>query len=196
MCNPERSYRLQQVGARASFTCSRVFANWRLILLTFCCWRQNPVGRWRLNYSSGSNWPCSRTSSPTSSGDRRYQTAWSFWEVLRMAKWPFWWSRRPSSVAERFRLNCVGAGSRREPRNSRSIFNSSSVTMGADNPTWGEARIADRLRLKWAFESRRERSEIPEGGPSTGRTPDSGATMLIFVRNHARAIVDCDFSWS
>jgi hypothetical protein len=31
-------------------------------------------------------------------------------------------------------------------------------TMAADNPTWGEARIADELRLKLAFESRRERS--------------------------------------
>ena len=67
-------------------------------------------------------------------------------------------------------------------------------TMAADNPTWGEARIADELRLKLGLRvSPRTVRKYLTGGSSSGRTPDPAQRWLTFVRNHARAIVACDF---
>src|SRR6202521_5575023 len=67
-------------------------------------------------------------------------------------------------------------------------------TMGADNPTWGEARIADELQLKLGIRvSPRTIRKYLSGGSSSGRTPDPAQRWLTFVRNHAQAIVACDF---
>ena len=66
--------------------------------------------------------------------------------------------------------------------------------MGADNPTWGEARIADELQLKLGIRvSPRTIRKYLSGGSSSGRTPDPAQRWLTFVRNHAQAIVACDF---
>jgi len=65
--------------------------------------------------------------------------------------------------------------------------------MGADNPTWGEARIADELQLKLGIRvSPRTIRKYPSSS-SSGRTPDPAQRWLTFVRNHAQAIVACDF---
>ena len=67
-------------------------------------------------------------------------------------------------------------------------------TMAADNPTWGEARIADELRLKLGIRvSSRTVRKYLTGGFSSGSHVRSSAAMLTFVHNHAKAIVACDF---
>ena len=68
------------------------------------------------------------------------------------------------------------------------------VTMAKDNPTWGEERIADELRLKLEVMvsprtvGRYLRTRQPRRGG--GRRSQRWAT---FVRNHAHAVVACDF---
>jgi putative transposase len=65
--------------------------------------------------------------------------------------------------------------------------------MVRENPTWGEARVASELSLKLGISvsPRTVRAYwpqdlIPSRGPSSQR-------WMTFVRNHARAIVACDF---
>src|SRR5229473_6343528 len=67
------------------------------------------------------------------------------------------------------------------------------VTMARANPTWGEDRIADELLLKLGLVvSPRtagrylRRMRPPRGGRSSQR-------WATFVRNHARAVLACDF---
>jgi putative transposase len=66
---------------------------------------------------------------------------------------------------------------------------------GCDNPTWGEERIANELLLKLGLRvsPRTVRKYLPKRlnrGPGT-RVPSQ--RWSTFVRNHARAIVACDF---
>ena len=64
--------------------------------------------------------------------------------------------------------------------------------MARENPTWGEERIADELSLKLGIRvsprtvRRYLDSFRPWGGTSNQR-------WSIFARNHAKAIVACDF---
>lgn len=66
--------------------------------------------------------------------------------------------------------------------------------MALDNPTWGEERIAHELLLELGLRlsPRTVRTYMPEqsDGPCDGRGDQRCAT---FVRNHAEAIVACDF---
>ncbi|MDH5455479.1 MAG: helix-turn-helix domain-containing protein [Gammaproteobacteria bacterium] len=67
--------------------------------------------------------------------------------------------------------------------------------MALDNPTWGEERIAHELLLKLGLRLsprtvRKYMPERPSDGPNGGRADQRWAT---FVRNHAEAIVACDF---
>jgi transposase InsO family protein len=65
--------------------------------------------------------------------------------------------------------------------------------MAAENPIWGEERIADELKLKLGVHvsPRTGAKYLRRGGPV--RTPDPKHRWSTFVRNHARAIVACDF---
>jgi hypothetical protein len=64
--------------------------------------------------------------------------------------------------------------------------------MHRENPTWGEERIANELSLKLALRiSPRTVRKYLDGGPSRGKT--TNLRWSAFVRNHARAIVACDF---
>jgi transposase InsO family protein len=61
-----------------------------------------------------------------------------------------------------------------------------------ENPTWGEERVANELWLKLGIRvsPRTVRAYWPEKGPlSLGRSQN----WSTFVRNHARALVACDF---
>jgi transposase InsO family protein len=63
--------------------------------------------------------------------------------------------------------------------------------MARDNPTWGEERIADELLVKFGIRVsprtiRKYLSRTRPGGSSDQR-------WSTFVRNHAKAIVACDF---
>jgi putative transposase len=67
--------------------------------------------------------------------------------------------------------------------------------MARDNPTWGQERIANELRLKLGLRvsPRTVRRYLPkrlDQGPGT-RVPSQ--RWSTFVRNHAKAIVACDF---
>jgi putative transposase len=64
--------------------------------------------------------------------------------------------------------------------------------MARENPTWGEGHIANELKLKLGIRvsPRTVGKYLAQG---RRRTPDPGQRWLIFVRNHAQAIVACDF---
>jgi putative transposase len=66
--------------------------------------------------------------------------------------------------------------------------------MAAENTIWGEARIADELRLKLGLRvsPRTVGKYLCEGG-GPRRTPDPKQRWMTFVRNHAKGIVACDF---
>ena len=65
--------------------------------------------------------------------------------------------------------------------------------MAADNSTWGEARIADELLLKLGLSvSPRTVGKYLRDRPG-GRAPDPAQRWLTFIRNHAQAVVACDF---
>jgi transposase InsO family protein len=65
--------------------------------------------------------------------------------------------------------------------------------MAAENPTWGEERIANELKLKLGLRvsPRTVEKYLRNGGPA--RTPDPQQRWLIFVHNHAKVMVACDF---
>ena len=64
--------------------------------------------------------------------------------------------------------------------------------MARDNPLWGEERIANELFLKLGvcLSPRTVRKYMPK---RTGSTPRGDQRWATFLRNHAKAIVDCDF---
>ena len=73
------------------------------------------------------------------------------------------------------------------PKNLRELI----IEMASDNPAWGEERIADELKLKLVVgvsprTVRKYLDAVRPGGAS-------GQRWSTFVRNHARAIVACDF---
>jgi hypothetical protein len=65
--------------------------------------------------------------------------------------------------------------------------------MAAENPTWGEERIANESKLKLGIRvsPRTVEKHLRNGGPV--RTPDPEQRWLTFVHNHAKVIVACDF---
>src|ERR1022692_339457 len=64
--------------------------------------------------------------------------------------------------------------------------------MAAENPTWGQERIANELRLKLGIRlSPRTVEKYLRDGPA--RTPDPKQRWLTFVHDHAKVIVACDF---
>jgi putative transposase len=64
--------------------------------------------------------------------------------------------------------------------------------MAQENPTWGEERIADELKLKLGIRlSPRTVSKYLDRNRSGGGSYDQ--RWGTFVRNHAKAIVACDF---
>ena len=67
------------------------------------------------------------------------------------------------------------------------------VTMARANPTWGEARIADELLLKLGLtvSPRIVGRHLRRLRPSRGGRP--AQRWATFVRNHAHAVLACDF---
>jgi putative transposase len=73
------------------------------------------------------------------------------------------------------------------PKNLRELIRE----MDRENPTWGEERIADELKLKLGIRisPRTVRRYLDSGKPRGS----SGQRWATFVRNHAKAVVACDF---
>jgi transposase InsO family protein len=88
----------------------------------------------------------------------------------------FWrWKSRP-------------AGRPRLPKDIQALIQQ----MARENPTWGEEHIANELKLKLGVRvSPRTVGKYLAQGPR--RKPDPSQRWLTFVRNHAQAIVACDF---
>jgi hypothetical protein len=66
--------------------------------------------------------------------------------------------------------------------------------VAAENPTWGEERIANEMKLKLGIRvsPRRVQRYLVAGG-CPGRTLDPSQGWLTFVHNHAQAILASDF---
>lgn len=66
--------------------------------------------------------------------------------------------------------------------------------MARENPTWGEERIANELLLKLGLRvsPRSIRKYLPKL-PTPGGNPRRDQRWSTFLKNHARAIVACDF---
>ena len=65
--------------------------------------------------------------------------------------------------------------------------------MVCENPTWGQARVASELALKLGISvsPRTVRAYWPEDlKPNRGA---SSQRWMTFIRNHAKAVVACDF---
>jgi putative transposase len=63
--------------------------------------------------------------------------------------------------------------------------------MAADNPIWGEERIANELQLKLGIRVSPRTVGKYLDGPV--RVPDPKQRWLTFVHNHAKVMVACDF---
>jgi putative transposase len=78
------------------------------------------------------------------------------------------------------------------PGNIRELI----VRMDRENPSWGEQRIADELLIKLGVRvSARTVAKYLRCSPS-GDRPRRDQRWSMFLRNHARAIVACDFAVS
>jgi putative transposase len=79
-------------------------------------------------------------------------------------------------------------GRPRLPRDLRALI----VEMARENPTWGQARVAAELALKLGISvsPRTVRAYWPEDLKPNGKRSQR---WMTFVRNHAQAIVACDF---
>ena len=80
------------------------------------------------------------------------------------------------------------AGRPRVPVEVRKLI----AEMAENNPTWGEERIADELLLKIGIQisPRTVRRYMPTEPKHPGMTSQR---WMTFVRNHAKAIIACDF---
>lgn len=70
------------------------------------------------------------------------------------------------------------------------------VLAAIENPTWGEERIVNELKLKLGIRvSPRTVGKYLQSGHPV-RTPDPKQSWLTFIHNDARVIAACDFSRS
>src|SRR5712692_8676631 len=82
-------------------------------------------------------------------------------------------------------------GRPRLPKDIRRLI----VEMAVNNPTWGQARVADELSLKLGDRksTRTVRAYWPDDCDSAPRRV-SGQRWTTFVRNHANSLIACDFA--
>jgi transposase InsO family protein len=97
------------------------------------------------------------------------------------------WHRRGYRLF--WRWTSKPTGRPRLPKDLRQLIRE----MAAQNPTWGEERIANGLKPKLGIRvsPRTVEKYLRNGGPV--RTPDPKQRWLTFVHNHAKGIVACDF---
>jgi hypothetical protein len=96
------------------------------------------------------------------------------------------WQRKGFRLFWRWKSKPTGRP--RLPKDLRQLIRE----MAADNPIWGEERIANELKLKLGIRvSPRTVGKYLRDGPV--RTPDPQQRWLTFVHNHAKVMVACDF---
>src|SRR6516164_10482300 len=97
------------------------------------------------------------------------------------------WHRKGFRLLWRWKSRPVGRP--RIPKGLRRLIRE----MAAENPTWGEERIANQLNLKLTIRisPRTVGKYLHRQRPV--RTPDPKQRWLTFVRNHAKVMVACDF---
>jgi len=96
------------------------------------------------------------------------------------------WQRKGFRLFWRWKSKPTGRP--RLPKDLRKLIRE----IAADNPIWGEERIANELKLKLGIRvSPRTVGKYLRDGPA--RVPDPKQRWLTFVHNHAKVIVACDF---
>ena len=97
------------------------------------------------------------------------------------------WHRKGFRLLWRWKSRSVGGP--RIPKDLRRLIQE----MAAENPTWGEQRIANELnrKLTIGISPRTVGKYLRRQSPV--RTPDPKQRWLSFVRNHAKVMVACDF---
>jgi putative transposase len=96
------------------------------------------------------------------------------------------WHRKGFRLFWRWKSKSTGRP--RLPKDLRQLIRE----MAAENPTWGEERIANELKLKLGIRvSPRTVEKYLRDFPV--RTPDPKQRWLTFVHNQAQVIVACDF---
>ena len=97
------------------------------------------------------------------------------------------WHRKGFRLLWRWKSRPVGRP--RIPKDLRRLIRE----MAAENPTWGEERIANELNLKLTIRisPRTVGKYLSRERPV--RTSDPKQRWLTFVRNHAKVMVACDF---
>ncbi len=97
------------------------------------------------------------------------------------------WHRKGFRLFWRWKFKPTGRP--RLPKDLRQLIRK----MAADNPTWGEERVANELKLKLGIRvsPRTVAKYLRSNGPA--RTPDPKQRWLTFVHNHARVMVAADF---
>jgi transposase InsO family protein len=97
------------------------------------------------------------------------------------------WHRKGFRLFWRWKSKPTGRP--RLPKDLRELI----CKMASENPTWGEERIANELKLKLGIRvsPRTVEKYLRNGSPV--RAPDPKQRWLTFVHNHAKVIVACDF---
>jgi homeodomain-containing protein len=96
------------------------------------------------------------------------------------------WHRKGFRLFWRWKSRPVGRP--RLPKDIQALIRQ----MAAENPTWGQEHIANELKLKLGIRvSPRTVGKYLREWPR--REPDPSQRWLTFVRNHAQAMVACDF---
>jgi len=96
------------------------------------------------------------------------------------------WHRKGFRLFWRWKSQPVGRP--RLPKDIQSLIRQ----MAAENPTWGQEHIANELKLKLGIRVS-PRTVGKYLGECPRREPDPSQRWLTFVRNHAQAMMACDF---
>jgi len=98
------------------------------------------------------------------------------------------WQRKRSQLF--WRKKCQAGGPRIPPDLQRLIR-----TMARENPSWGQERIANELRVKLGLRvsPRTIRKYLPKFPIAPAGNPRRDQRWSTFLKNHAAAIVACDF---
>jgi putative transposase len=99
------------------------------------------------------------------------------------------WHRKGFKLFWRWKSRRIGRPA--IPRNLRGLI----LTMARDNPTWGQARVAAELFVKLGIQvsPRTIQKYLLKDPNGDRRRPDPSQRWMTFVRNHAQAMLACDF---